>query len=251
VPITFKADPNTADFALKGYAYAVTHSEISGGNWIEYDPKTPKTYMVPNANGLLADVTIAPPAAYVVPAQWQDVIARLDAHGVRYRRLSCPVRLQGTSYQISDPVWSERPFEGHHMLQTFKASRVVRDDFLPAGSVIVPLDQSAANVAIELLEPQAEDSLLRWGYLDAIFEPKEYGEPRVVEKLARDMLQRSPALAAEFSARLKSDPAFAAGSRQRLEFFFERSPWYAAQDVGRYPVLALDKATWESKPCTG
>lgn len=249
VPITFKADPSSTDFALKGYAYTVTHSEISGGSWIQYDPKTPRAYTIPNENGLLPDKTIVPPAAYVVPAQWQDVIARLDAHGVHYRRLTCSVTLQGTSYQIDDPTWSEQPFEGHHMLQTFKASRVKREDLLPAGSVVVPLDQPGANVAIELLEPQAPDSLLRWGYLDAIFEPKEYGEPRVVEKLARDMLQRSPAVAAEFASKLKTDPAFAANSRHRLQFFFEKSPWYAVQDVGRYPVLGLDKSALNSKLC--
>jgi len=101
-------------------------------------------------------------------------------------------------------------------------------------------------VAIELLEPQAPDSLLRWGYWDAIFEPKEYGEPRVVEKLARDMLQEHPDLAAEFAEKLKDDPAFAASPAQRLDFFFERSRWYTVQDVGRYPVLALDKATLAS-----
>jgi hypothetical protein len=106
-------------------------------------------------------------------------------------------------------------------------------------------------VAIELLEPQAPDSLLRWGYLDAIFEPKEYGEPRVVEKLARDMLQRSPELAAEFANKLKTDPAFAASPQRRLEFFFEKSPWYAVQGVGRYPVLGLDKAALESQQCAG
>jgi hypothetical protein len=249
VPITFKADPRATDFTLKGYAYTLTHSEISGGSWIQYDPKTPKTYVIPNSNGLLPDITVQPPAAYVVPAQWQDVIARLDAHGLRYRRLACSVSLRGTSYQIDDPVWSEGPFEGHHMLQAFKASRITREDLLPAGSVIVPLDQLAANVAIELLEPQAPDSLLRWGYLDAIFEPKEYGEPRVVEKLARDMLQRSPELAAEFANKLKTDPAFAASPQHRLEFFFENSPWYAAQDVGRYPVLGLDKSALESNLC--
>ena len=250
VPVTFKPDPTATDYTLKGFAYTVTHSDISGSNWIEYDPKSPKIYTIPNANGLLPDISIAPPAAYVVPAQWHDVIARLDAHGVRYERLTCATRLQGTSYQIDDPVWAEKPFEGHHMLQSFKASRVTREDLLPAGSVIVPLDQSAANVAIELLEPQAEDSLLRWGYLDATFEPKEYGEPRVVENLARDMLQHSPELAAEFAAKLKADPAFAASPRRRLEFFFEKSPWYTAQDVGRYPVLGLDKAALDSTPCT-
>lgn len=251
VPITFKADPTATDYVLKGYAYTVTHSDISGGNWIQYDPKTPKTYTIPNWNGLLPDISIAPPAAYVIPAQWQDVIARLDAHGVRYRRLTCSVKLHGTSYQLDDPVWDEKPFEGHHMLQSFKATRVTRDDLVPPGSVVVPLDQPAANVAIELLEPEAPDSLLRWGYLDAVFEAKEYGEPRVVEKLAREMLQRSPALAVEFADKLKSDPAFAASSRQRLEFFFEKSPWYAVQDVGRYPVLGIDKASLESNQCAG
>jgi murein tripeptide amidase MpaA len=249
VPVTFKADPSATDFALKGYAYSVAHSAISGGSWIQYDPKTLKTYTIPNWNGLLPDISVETPAAYIVPAQWQDVIARLDAHGVRYQRLTCSVKLQGTSYQIDDPAWSERPFEGHHMLQTFKASRITREDFLPVGSVVVPLDQPGANVAIELLEPQAEDSLLRWGYLDAIFEPKEYGEPRVVEKLARDMLQHSPNLAAEFASKLKTDPTFATSPQRRLEFFFERSPWYAAQDVGRYPILGLEKSALNSKLC--
>ena len=246
VPLTFKPDPQATDFTLKGFAYTVTHSDISDSAWIQYDPTTPKTYTISNWNGLLPDIAVAPPAAYVVPAQWQDVIARLDAHGLRYHRLTHALRLHGTSYQIDDPVWSGQPFESHHMLQSFTASRVVRDDLLPAGSVIVPLDQPAANVAIELLEPQAPDSLLRWGALDAIFEPKEFGEPRVVEKLARDLLQRSPELAAEFAKKLKDDPAFAASPSNRLAFFFKRSPWYAVQDVGRYPILGLDKAALAS-----
>jgi hypothetical protein len=93
-----------------------------------------------------------------------------------------------------------------------------------------------------LLEPQAPDSLLRWGYLNAIFEAKEYGEPRVLEKLARDMMAKDPKLTAEFEQKLHDDPAFAANSRARLEFFFERSPWYSVQRVGAYPVLRLDAA---------
>jgi hypothetical protein len=107
---------------------------------------------------------------------------------------------------------------------------------------VVALDQRTANVAINLLEPQAPDSLLRWGFLDAIFEQKEYAEPRVVEQLARDMLAKDPALQAAFAQKLQSDPAFAASPRARLTFFFERSPWYAAQAVGQYPVLRLDAA---------
>jgi hypothetical protein len=41
---------------------------------------------------------------------------------------------------------------------------------------------------------------------------------------------------------LAADAAFAANPRARLAFFFERSPWFAAQRVGAYPVLRLDWA---------
>lgn len=56
------------------------------------------------------------------------------------------------------------------------------------------------------------------------------------------MLAKDPALQAAFAQKLRNDPAFAADSRARLVFFFERSPWYAAQHVGAYPVLRLDAA---------
>jgi hypothetical protein len=115
----------------------------------------------------------------------------------------------------------------------------------------VPMDQRAANVAINLLEPQAPDSLLQWGYLDAIFEAKEYGEPRVVEKLAHDMLAKNPALRTEFEQRLHDDPAFAASPGARLEFFFERSPWYVVQQVGAYPVFRLDQSELQALPDKG
>jgi len=62
------------------------------------------------------------------------------------------------------------------------------------------------------------------------------------------MLARDPALKAAFERKLHDDPAFAADSRARLMFFFERSPWYAAQDVGAYPVLRLDAAALRQLP---
>jgi hypothetical protein len=243
VPVTFKADPQSTKFELKGYAFTLTHSDISNSNWIQYDPSRPKTYPIDNWNGLLPDLSISPPAAYVVPAQWTAIMDKLDAHGIHYQRLEHPVTMQAEGYQLDHPQWGSQPFEGHLMLRAFTLkdvpSHVVE---LLAGSVIVPLDQPAANVVINLLEPQAPDSLLRWGFLNAMFETKEYAEPRVLEKLARDMLARDPALKTEFEQKLHDDPTFAADPGARLEFFFERSPWYAAQRVGAYPVLRLDAA---------
>jgi hypothetical protein len=241
VPLTFKVDPQSTPFTLKGYAFTLTHSDISNSDWIQYDPSQPKTYAIENWNGLLPDLSIAPPAAYAIPVQWTAIIDKLDAHGIRYRRLDHPLTIHAEGYQLDQPKWASQPFEGHLMLRDFALHNVARDVTLPAGSVIVPMDQRAANVAINLLEPQAPDSLLQWGFLNAIFEQKEYGEPRVLERLAREMMTRDPALKAEFAKKLHNDPAFAADNNARLSFFYERSPWYAVQHIGAYPVLRLNE----------
>jgi hypothetical protein len=243
VALTFKPDPAPTSFTLKGFAFSQTHSDISNDVWIKYDPSRPQSYVIDNWNGLLPDLSIAPPAAYAVPAQWTAIIDKLDAHGIAYRRIDRPLTIRAEGYQLDNPKWAGKPFESHLMLRDFTLHAAPREVTLPAGSVIVPMDQRAANVAINLLEPQAPDSLLHWGYLDAIFEPKEYGEPRVLEQLAREMLATDPALKSAFEQKLHDDPAFAADSYARLHFFFLRSPWYAAQHVGEYPVLRLDAAT--------
>jgi hypothetical protein len=240
VPLTFKGDPLSTPYTLKGFAFTLAHSDISNSEWIRYDPSQPRTYTIPNWNGLLPDRSIQPPAAYVVPAQWTVIIDKLVAHGIRYRRTDEPMTIHAAGYQLDEPRWADKPFEGHLMLRDFKLGRVSREVTLPAGSVIVPMNQRAANVAINLLEPQAPDSLLHWGYLNAIFEAKEYGEPRVLEQLARDMMARDAALKSAFEQKLHDDPAFAADSQARLNWFFQRSPWYAAQAVGAYPVLRID-----------
>jgi hypothetical protein len=113
----------------------------------------------------------------------------------------------------------------------------------PAGSVVVELNQRLSKVAMHWLEPEAPDSAMRWGFFDPIFEQREYGEGYVLEKLAREMMAKDPALKAEFEKRIMNDPSFEASPEARLEFFYERSPWYDANRVGLYPVgrlLSLD-----------
>ena len=97
------------------------------------------------------------------------------------------------------------------------------------------MDQPGARVALHLLEPDAPDSLARWGYFDAIFEPKEYAEERVLEGWARDLVAADPKLKAEFEAKVAADPVFAASARARLNFFYERTPYYDDR-LNLYPV---------------
>ena len=242
LPLLFKTTDTPVTFTLKGYAFSHETSAISGDTWVTYDPHTPKTYEIPSYRDLVATESVRLPAAYAIPPQWTDVIDKLAEHGIRTERLAHAASVDAERYELTKPVWADKPFEGRHMLRDFAIASNRGTLALPAGTVIVPIDQPAANVAANLLEPRAPDSLVRWGFLDAIFEQKESPDARVAEALAREMLAKDPALKAEFEARLAADPAFAAKPEARLAFFYERSPWYATQKVGVYPVLRLDAA---------
>jgi hypothetical protein len=157
------------------------------------------------------------------------------------------------SYQCGGMDWQDPPFEGRHPTFNGEASHgpgrfgfcnVVKEQrSYPAGSVVVRMDQRLSKVAMAWLEPAAPDSALQWGLFDPIFEQKEYGEAYVVERLAREMLAKDPQLKAEFERKIASDPAFAGSPAARLEFFYDRSPWFAANRVGQYPVGRLESVT--------
>ena len=103
------------------------------------------------------------------------------------------------------------------------------------------IPQAKARLLMQVLEPQAADSMAAWGHFNNAFERKEYMEPYVAEEQARQMLARDPALKAAFEQRLAQDPAFAGDAAARLDFFYRRHPAWDA-GVNRYPVLRTDLA---------
>ena len=123
----------------------------------------------------------------------------MRAHGLAFTTLTKPLTCEVETYKFESAEWQPRPFENHHMVKEVKFAPVRRTETFPAGSAVVYLDQPGARVAMHLLEPDAPDSLLKWGYLDAIFEQKEYSEERVMEAMAREMMARDPKVAARSS----------------------------------------------------
>lgn len=242
LPIAFRTSDQSEPFTLKGFAFEQQASAISGDTWVNYDPKTPKTYRIPFFRDRVATETVTLPAAYLVPAGWPQIVDKLRRHGIRFERAERPLHLRVERYHLGAPRWDEKPFESRHWLRDFSSSTETAEADFAAGAVLVPLDQPLANLAANLLEPRAEDSLLHWGFFDAIFEQKEYADARVAERLARERLAQDPALKTAFEARLAADADFAKSPSARLAFFYDRSPWYAKQNLGAYPVARLDAA---------
>ena len=236
VPLRFDKPSTPRQTVIKGVAYRREPSEISGTDRIVYGPE-PKDWVVSWPVGPQVTVAVDKPKAYVIPAPFTETIETLARHGLRLLRLPAAATLEVEEYRLTEPSWAATPFEGHHTV-TFKTARSApRSRSYPPGSVLVPMDQPGAAVAVHLLEPQSADSLVAWGFFDAIFERKEYAENYVLEAMAREMLQKDPGLRAEFDKAL-ADPAFAADPRKRLGFFYDRSP-YVDERIGLYPIGRL------------
>ena len=235
VPLDFKNGPGSVPFDFLGVESHHEISPISGALFIRYDRTKPMTFTIPFFNDVQVARTVVPPSGYIVPVAWTVVIDRLRAHGIAFTTLTRPLTCEAETYVFDKVDWEPRPFENHHLVKDCQFRPSKRQMTFPAGSAVVYLDQPAAKLVLHLLEPAAPDSLLRWGYLDAIFEMKEYGEDYVLEPLARGMLARDPKLKEEFEAKLANDPVFAADAHARLNFFYERSP-YRDERLNVYPI---------------
>ena len=239
VPLAFGLADATETIDFLGYADSRSESGVSGGTWVRYDTTKPETLRVPVQRIVTVTAEAPAPAAYVVPPQWTSVLDRLRLHGIAMSRLAEAATIDAGRYRFGKVTWAARPFEGRHVIVELEQTLETGAQTIPAGSWLVPMDQPKARLAALLLEPASPDSFLRWGFFDAIFEEKEYAEPRVMEAMAREMMAKDPALKAEFEAKLATDPAFAADTRQRLRFFYQRTPYFDSE-FSRYPVLRLD-----------
>jgi hypothetical protein len=233
IGLTDKSEP----FQLKAVEYQLEDSPISGGKKIVYGTR-PTEITVKKFDEAKITASVAPPLYYIVPPQWTDAMERLDAHGIRFERTTKPLTLEVESYRLLEPKWATAPFE-NRLPASFKTVPLTERRTFPANSILIPLNQTAANVAIHLLEPNSGDSLANWGFFNAIFERKEYFSDFVMEKIAAEMLAKDAALRKEFEEKLK-DEVFAKSPRARLNFFYERSP-YSDKRIGVYPVGRVTK----------
>ncbi|WP_028767573.1 M14 family metallopeptidase [Shewanella fidelis] len=223
---------------FKGIGYTLEQSAISGNEIVRWNGEPVLYKNLPVIGGTKADISVSRPAAYYIPAQWQQVIERLSVHGIRMTTLSKGVEQTVQQYQFSAPQFANKDYEGRQRVKATVQSQQIKME-LPAGTVRVDTKQPLGDLAILLLEPQSPDSLFQWGFFNPIFTRTEYIENYAVEPLAQQMLDNDPALQAEFNQALK-DEAFAADPKARLRWFYQRSPYYDSHYL-KYPVVRANQ----------
>jgi hypothetical protein len=138
-------------------------------------------------------------------------------------------------YRASQSVFSSKPSEGRQTLTT--TGEWTREEVkLVKGSLFIPIHQKKAELIARMLEPEAGDSFLSWGFFNRYFENKEYMEDYVLEMVAQEML-KDPKIKELFDQKLR-DQEFRNSKELRFDFFYQRHPSWD-QVFNRYPILKL------------
>lgn len=222
-----------------GVDYRRAYSETLGDTVYQW-LSAPRTYRIPQFEKSAPTESTVTPYAYIIPVAWMPLLEEvLKVHGIPVARLPKPVELSFETYRFSKVEFAKKPYEGRFR-PTFQSEAIKRTATFPAGSGVVFLDYPRSQIAIHLLEPNGPDSFLHWGFMNQIFEQKEYAEAYVMDTVAVRMLKESPTLAAEFKSKL-ADSSFAKDPQARLQFFYEHSPyWDTRKDV--YPIARITDA---------
>lgn len=110
------------------------------------------------------DVETAP-AAYLLAPGADSVVARLRMHGVRVVPADAGAR-EVEVFRVDSTTVSPRAFQGHQERRVWgRWERATRP--IPAGTLMVPMDQPLARLAFTLLEPRSDDGFVNWNLLDA------------------------------------------------------------------------------------
>lgn len=109
------------------------------------------------------------PSGYIIPARFSKLADNLRLHGIKVETLTKSTTLKGEVFQIEKFEKAKQAFQGHAMAQAdgkfvSATKKFSKDDFK------VEIAQPLANLIFYLLEPQSDDGLLTWNFLDDYIE---------------------------------------------------------------------------------
>ena len=118
-----------------------------------------------------------------------SVVDRLEAHGIKYFKTSKETAFTGERFKIVSSEVAQAEYQGTHKLRTITGAWEPADQTVPAGSLVIPMDQPLARLAFILLDPRSDDGLMAWNILDPVLgatpAPEFYPVLRTMEAIAR------------------------------------------------------------------
>ena len=125
--------------------------------------------------------TVPMARVYVLPTDpsFQPIVDKIRQHGITVEELTAPLTTEVSSFVVAEIIKSPKPFQGHNEVK-LKGRYAVEKTTIPAGTRVVRLAQRLGPLAAYLLEPESDDGLTNWNFMDPWL---EVGKPAPVRKI--------------------------------------------------------------------
>lgn len=104
------------------------------------------------------------PNAYILPPAYHDIAEKLQIAGIKVSKLKEEKVLTVERYMVTEQK-AESPYYQGHILNNVKTEVQEKKYVFPKGSYVFQMNQPAANLIAEALEPEAVDSFVRFNFV--------------------------------------------------------------------------------------
>lgn len=130
-------------------------------------PEEPQYELVTGKLGTLylPSRTRVRPWAYAFDGDLHQIAGLLRRHAIEVERLVAPVTTGVERYRVTGIEYADGTYQ-NHVLATVEVETYAEEVTFPAGTFVVRTGQNGGTLAAYLLEPDTDDSLVQWNFLD-------------------------------------------------------------------------------------
>jgi hypothetical protein len=167
--VEYKVRPVPSPVTIKTYEAELV-SEANGRRSFRQTDRQ-KTVTIPYYIDYYPVKSVKLPFAYIIDISDPEVIGLLRTHGIKLEKLETSTKIIVDRFNVSELIGESRLNQGHYT-NTIKGNFIHDTIEFQSGTVVVRMSQPLANVVAYLLEPQSNDGLMTWNYLDRYLVPQ-------------------------------------------------------------------------------
>jgi hypothetical protein len=168
-PIEYIGKPIEEKVTIK--TYEVDEVTDANGNKSYKKTDRKKTVLVPYIAQYEATKSVKFPFAYLVAISDPLVINLMQRHGIQINSLNKPQTFDVLSFKTTGLQADKRLNQGHYT-QTISGNWETQRKEFKTGTFVIRTSQPLANLAACMLEPQSNDGLLTWNFMDRYLLPQ-------------------------------------------------------------------------------
>jgi hypothetical protein len=208
---------------FKGFEFTNPPSPVTGLPRLKYHEDRPYEKYIPYFQTYRANDSVVIPSYFIIGSQCDEVIKRLIANQVQFKRLEKDTVIQISQERLLEFKSYSKPYEGHFYHSEVQSNVEMVDQQFKKGDILIPTNQYQRNFLLSILISRAEDSYFRWNFFDSYLQQKEYFSPYVFEEKALEILKEKPWIKEELEMMKAAEKSFRESQWDQLYFIYKNS----------------------------